>query len=592
MDISKSTQLAIQYLQDGNLTLSEQIFRDILRVQPDNVSALHFIGVIFYQRKDYDSSIHYIRKALQLGPNYVDAHNNLGLVLQEINQTDEAIISYEKAVALKPDFDRAHYNLGTALKEKWQIDKAITHYQLAIHFNPSLVEAYNNLGLALQDQGKLEEAEKYFRRALQIKPDFSLCHSNLLLLLNYSSRYDAHTVFLEHLRFAEQFGSPLSTSVFHHKNAGLSSRRLKLGYVSPDFKKHSVGYFIEPVLASHDHNRFEIFCYSDVLRPDEKTKSLQKYSDQWRTTAEMSDIEVAEQIRRDGIDILIDLAGHTASNRLLVFARKPAPVQISWIGYPNTTGLSTVDYRLVDRYTDPPQLTDQFYTEKLIRLPDCFLCYQPERNSPIVAESPFMKSGHITFGSFNYFTKASPETVALWTAIMKEISDSRLILKSRNFSDMTSRKNAMDLFVKNGIAPERIQILPLTPSFSEHLVMYNLIDIAFDTFPYNGTTTTCEALWMGVPVITLAGTTHASRVGMSILSNIGFSNLVAQKGTEYIEIAVRLASDAKILTSMRHELRSLVAGSSLTNKTQFITHLEDCYKTVWEEYCKMQMKSS
>jgi protein O-GlcNAc transferase len=588
MDIKKTTQSAIKYLQEGNLKFAEHLFRDILEVQPHNVSALHFIGVIYYEFKDYDSAIKYIRKALQFGPNYVDAYNNLGLVLEETNRRDEAIMCYEKAVALNPNFDRAHYNLGTALKEKWQIDDAIKHYQIALQLNPCFVEAYNNMGLALQDQGNLEEAERYFRLALQMKPDFSLCYSNLLLLMNYSARYDPPTVFSEHLRFASQMGEPLSSALLPHANKPSSARRLRIGYVSPDFRRHSVAYFIEPVLEAHSRDDFEVFCYSDVLRPDNITKRLQEYADQWRSIVGISDAETAELIRRDEIDILVDLAGHTGNNRILVFARKPAPVQVSWLGYPNTTGISTVDYRFVDGYTDPPGLTDPFYTEELIRLPESFLCYLPDKDSPNVEESLFIKSGHVTFGSFNYFTKVSPETVALWTAIMKAIPSSHLILKSRNFSDRTSCKHAMELFTRNDIAAERIELLPINLSFTEHLGVYNRVDIALDTFPYNGTATTCEALWMGVPVITLAGDTHASRVGASLLSNIGLSDLVAHTREQYREIAVRLASDLNKLKSLRYTLRDRVARSPLTDATRFIVHLENCYKNIWDKYCKIR----
>jgi protein O-GlcNAc transferase len=586
MDIQKAIKSAINCLEIGHLKQAELQLKDILKVQPNNVSALHFIGVIYYQLKEYDSSIKYIKKALQLGPDYVDAYNNLGLVLQETNQLEEAIMSYEKALTLNPNFERAHYNLGTALKEKWQVDEAIQHYQFAIRLNPSFVEAFNNMGLALQDQGRLDEAEAYFRRALQIKPDFALCYSNLLLSMNYNSRYNAQTLFSEHLQFAKQCAEPSTSAAIRHKNNCSHERRLKIGYVSPDFRRHSVGYFIEPILAAHDHDQFELFCYSDVSLPDSVTTRLQVYSDQWQNIYGMTDKHVFSDIQKDGIDILVDLAGHTGNNRLLVFARKPAPVQITWMGYPNTTGISTINYRFVDGYTDPPGLTDSFYTEKLIRFPGSFLCYQPDTDSPCVEELPAIKTGHVTFGSFNYFAKVSPELVALWATLMKETPDSRLIMKSRNFSDRTTCKYAMELFFKHGIVPERIDLLPVTLSFEGHLAMYNRVDIALDTFPYNGTATTCEALWMGVPVITLAGNTHASRVGTSILSNVGLSDFIAHTGKEYIEIAVAATKDIPALQFLRKGLRNKMLYSPLCDKKGFIKNLEHMYWQIWRDFCK------
>ena len=268
-----------------------------------------------------------------------------------------------------------------------------------------------------------------------------------------------------------------------------------------------------------------------------------------------------------------------------LFARKPAPVQVSWIGYPNTTGLSTIDYRIVDGYTDPPGLTDPFCSEKLIRLPESFLCYLPDKDSPVVGDLPAMKSGHITFGSFNYFPKVSRETVAVWTAILKAVPDSRLVMKTRNFADSATRRYAMDMFIGQGIAAERIELSSMKTSFEEHLNAYNRIDIALDTFPYNGTTTTCEALWMGVPVVTFAGNTHASRVGKSLLTNVGLPDLVAGTFEEYVPIAVNLAGDLKRLQALRGSLRETMRNSPLTDATRFVVNLENCYMEMWEEWC-------
>jgi predicted O-linked N-acetylglucosamine transferase (SPINDLY family) len=584
MDIRTATKSAIDHLQAGNLQQAEQIFKEILLVQPDNVTALHFTGVIYYQRKQYAQSIHYIREALSHAPDYADAHNNLGIILQESGQIEEAIQHYKEAIALNPDFDRAHYNLGIAFREQWQVNHAIEHYQKAIQINPHFFEAYNNLGLALQDQGKLEDAEAAYRHALRIKPDFAMCYSNLLLLMNYNSRHDVQTVFAEHLRFAKQIAEPLSSEILPHANTCSPSRRLKIGYVSPDFRRHSVNYFIEPVLASHDHEQFEIFCYSDVLRPDNITERLQHYADHWRGIVGLPDERVADLIRNDAIDILVDLAGHTAHNRLLVFARKPAPVQVTWLGYPPTTGLSSIDYKIVDHFSHPEGENDTFFTEQLLRLPGSFLCYLPDKDSPEVGPLPSLSTGYITFGSFNNFAKVTTEVVALWARILAAVPGSKLLVKWNSFSDNAVCQYATGMFTKRGIDPERIILQSSDPS-PKHLDAYNLVDVGLDTFPFNGLTTTCEALWMGVPVITLAGKAYASRGSASLLSNIGMPELIAKTSDEYVTIAIALAKNMTRMKSLRWNLRSVMLRSPLIIPKRFTRNLETMYRQIWSEWC-------
>ncbi|MBM4146917.1 MAG: tetratricopeptide repeat protein, partial [Nitrospira sp.] len=494
-------------------------FQKSLKLNPCFAEAYFNLGNVHNSQGQIDEAISYYQKAIQYNPNYLDAYNNLGIVFKDKGQYDQAISCYQKVIQLNPLKANAYNNLGNVFKVIGRTDIAFIHYKKALELNPHDAGSYNNLGNVFKDAGKVNEAEEYYRKALQLTPDSFSYFSNLLLALNYTSYHDAQTVFSEHLRFAEQLAEPLASDLAPHTNDPSPSRRLKIGYVSPDFRRHSVNYFIEPVLALHSHEQFEVFCYSDVFIPDNVTQRLQNYTDHWQSIVGMSDKKVAELIRKDGIDILIDLAGHTGYNRMLLFARKPAPIQASWLGYPNTTGLSTIDYRIVDNYTDALGLTDHFYTEKLIRLPGSFICYMPDSDSPGVSEQPFLSSGVITFGSFNYFPKLSSETIAIWTKILQAIPGSRLIMKARSFSDTTTCQYATELFRGFGVAVERIDLLSHVPSFREHLDLYNKIDIGLDTFPYNGTTTTCEALWMGVPVITLAGNTHASRVGMSLLSN-------------------------------------------------------------------------
>jgi protein O-GlcNAc transferase len=586
MNIDKSTQSAFRHYQEGNLQQAKQICEQILIKKPSNFNAMHLLGIIYCRMGNYDISIKYIRKALQNNPNIADAYFNLGVSLKKQGQYEEAITCYQKALQLDPNFSEAYCNLGVILKEQCYYEEAKTYLEKALQINPTFVDALVNLGNILSDQGKVKEAENQYRYALQINPNFAPCYSNILFTMNFNRAYDPETIFSEHLRFAQRYEQPLLTSIKSHTNDRIYARQLKIGYVSPDFRGHSVAYFIEPVLSNHNRESFQVSCYSDVTTPDEVTDRLCKYSDQWREIGCMSDETVNELIRKDRIDILVDLAGHTAHNRILLFARKPAPVQVSWIGYPATTGLSTMDYKIVDSYTDPPGMTDQFYTEKLLRMPESFLCYQPHKESPDIGLLPALSVGHITFGSFNAFTKVSSEVLSLWLSILKATSNSHMIIKAKGLSDKKTCQNIMDIFMRNGIASERLELLPPNPSTIEHLNLYNRIDIGLDTFPYDGTTTTCEAMWMGVPVVTLAGKTHASRVGVSLLSNVGLKELIAKTPDEYIEIAVNLSKDLKRLQSLRQSLRDMMKHSPLCDAKQFIVNLEMFYRTIWETWCK------
>ncbi|MCG2720561.1 MAG: tetratricopeptide repeat protein [Thermodesulfovibrionales bacterium] len=561
------------------------IFQRGLRINPNNADIYNNLGTVFRDKGLFDEAIVYFQKSLQMNPKFFNAYYNLGNVFEEKSQYENAIICYQKAIQINPKRAEVYNNLGNAYEGKGHLDEAMTCYQDALRVNPDYMDAYNNMGNIAKARGKVDEAELYYRRCLQAKPNHSVCFSNLLLTMNYNFRHSAQTVFHEHLKYVKIIAEPLISAIAPHMNERISDRRLRIGYISPDFRRHSVNYFIEPVLASHKHDFFEVFCYSDVGNPDSVTRRLQNYADRWQRIVGISDERVSELIRKDAIDILIDLAGHTGNNRMLVFARKPAPIQVNWLGYPNTTGLATVDYRLVDRYTDPPGLTDPFYTEKMIRLPDCFLCYQPGDVSPVVGPLPAISTGHITFGSFNYFPKISLGIIELWTQILKAVPNAHMILKAKSLSDDATRRHVMQMFMQRGIDIERIKLLSFEPSFKGHLEIYNRIDISLDTFPYHGTTTTCEALWMGVPVVTLSGNTHVSRVGVSLLSNVGLHELIAETPDDYVKIAKNLSDNLEKLQNLRGGLRPVMECSPLLDRERFICALESCYQTMWEQWC-------
>jgi protein O-GlcNAc transferase len=572
--------------ESGHIEEAVKYYRKAIQINPDLGNAHYNLGNALRDIGQYEEAIDSYRKALQINTDNVDAYNNLGNVLKDTGSPEEAMSCYYKALQIDPAVADTYGNLGSVFIDQGKLSEAESCYQKMLEIDQNDTYAYNNLGITLQKKGQLDEAQKYFREALKINRDSPLCYSNLLLTMNYSLGHDPSAIFAEHLKFGKLYDDLFPSAIVTHRNDCSGERRLRVGYVSPDFRRHSVAYFIGPVLSAHNRDKIEVFCYSDVKVPDELTGRIRGDADRWRSIVGMSDEQVAGAIRGDNIDILIDLAGHTASNRMLLFARKPAPVQVSWIGYPATTGLSAMDYKIVDNYTDPPGMTEQFYTERLIRMPDSFLCYLPEADSPEVGNLPSLETGNVSFCSFNNFPKMTPEVIGVWIKILKAVPGSHLVLKAKSLSDEETREHALDVFTREGIERHRLRLLSWLPSTREHLNLYNQVDIALDTFPYNGTTTTCEALWMGVPVVTLAGDTHASRVGVSLLSNVGLKEFIAHTSEEYVETAVTLAKDRRRLQYLRLNLRDIMGQSPLTNAREFTLHLEDRYRTIWETWCK------
>ncbi len=596
------------------------IFQQALRLDPKYADGYYNIAVIYHQQQHIDKAITYYRKAIQFDGTYPPSFNNLGTILHGKGKTDEAIELFQQAIGLNPGYADAHYNMGTVLQERGDLDGAKACYEKAISLNPRLMVAFNNLGNViaaqgnlekavaifrraletnpasalilnnlgnvLKDQGKLAEAETVCRRAIEIKPDFLEACSNFLFFSNYSFFNTPQIIHAEHVRLGERFDSISSVDRNTHRKFLSPDRKLRIGYVSPDFREHSVAYFIEPVIREHTSSRCEVICYSHSFINDHVTERIKHYADGWRDIARISDDNAATWIRDDGIDILVDLTGHTGNNRLPLFARRPAPVQVTWIGYPATTGLRSIDYKIVDHYTDPIGVTDHFYTEQLLRLPEAFLCYLPDSNSPDVSEPPVLTSGHISFGSFNNFPKISPIAISMWQSLLHSLPTSRLVVKAKSFSDDSVRRQFLESFKRAGIGEERIDLISWAPSRREHLGLYSRIDIGLDTFPYHGTTTTCEALWMGVPVITLEGDTHASRVGVSLLSNAGLAEFIAHSAEEYVAKAVALAHDLTRLQSLRHNLRTMLSRSPLTDAKRFVQHLENAYRNMWHRYCE------
>jgi len=612
-------QKALALLNSGRLSEAMELLAQVCAHTPADTEAWIARGVVCGRLNRHADAAECFRKVIMLQPGNAEAHFNLGIAERSLGFPNKAEAAFRQAIKLNPNYPEPLESLAHGLINRGEVDEAAEVLRAALRLRPGNAEWISNLGSLLQAKGFLTEAEECYRRAQSLKagagfvaenlgsvlaaqgrmdealsvyreglkrdPRNTRIRSNLLLTLNYLADQDPAEVLREHRAWDQAQAAPVLSTVTHANDRN-PDRRLRIGYVSPDFRTHSVTYFLEPLLAGHDHGVFEIYCYSDVPRADATTVRLRNYADVWREIAGRSDADVAAQVTADGIDILVDLAGHTAANRLPVFARRPAPVQISWLGYPNTTGLSGMGYRLTDALADPPGC-DAFYSEKLVRLDGCFLCYQPPGDAPPVTPLPAATNGFITFGSFNNLSKMQPGVIALWSQVLQAVPGARLLLKNPSLTDPPTRQRIAAMFEQHGIGPDQLELLGHTPTPQEHLALYRRVDIAMDTFPYNGTTTTCEALWMGVPVVTLAGTAHAGRVGLSLLTAAGLPDLIAGAPTEYVARAAALAGERAALSRLRAGLRERVRQSKLCDAAAFTHDVETAFRSIWRGWCEV-----
>jgi protein O-GlcNAc transferase len=603
------SNLGEAYKGAGKIDRAIESYRAAIKMNRAFIDPYNNLAVTLQNINRMDEALATLRAGLAIQPDHPGALSNLGITLTHLGRTDEAIAAFLKAVTLDPSYAEGYSNLGVLYLGQWRFAEAIAALRRAIELRPGHAESHNNLALAYQAEGRIEEAIASFRRAIELKPGYVLAHSNLLLALHYDPRLtgtlenpagDPRALFNEHVIWNQRYAAALSQPRTYDNDRD-ADRRLRIGYVSGDFRQHSVAFFIEPILAGHDRKSVEIFCYSGVRTPDAFTERLKRHADHWIGAFATSDEELAIRIAADRIDILIDLTGHTASNRLGLFARKPAPIQITYLGYPDTTGLTTMDYRITDQWADPPALSevaaatesrepgsgDEFYTERLIRLPRTAWCYRAPKSSPPVNPLPARKTGQITFGSFNTLAKMSDSSVRLWSEILHKTPGSRLMLKASGLQDPDASSRVHQMFAARDIGADRLVLFGRTPSLDEHLRGYHAVDIALDSFSYHGTTTTCDALWMGVPVVTLAGKMHVSRVGISLLSSLGLGDeLVAQTPEHYVRIAVELAGDLPRLAKLRAGLRERMKQSPLTDGHGMARELEKTYRELWCNWCR------
>ena len=580
------------YHEMGNIWYAQRHFTEALtcyqqalRLNPHHARLHHNLGTIYYELGQLEQATSCLQQALALAPHEATTYTNLGAVLCQQHKWQEAIACYQQALTWMPHHAQTYYNLGIALYRQHQWTQAVACYQKVLTLDSHLApQTYLCLGNALQDQGNIEEALDAYRQVLQQGPFNLSAQTSFSVVLNYSLSVDPATIFSAHQKIDEYYALPLASQIEPHQNLPDPDRKLKIAYVSPDFYGHPVALFIEPILAHHDRQTFEIFCFYNQNIVDWATQALRPHADHWVECAHFSDEQLAHYLRSLHIDILIDLAGLTAHHRLLTFARKPAPIQVTYLGYPHTTGLTAMDYRITDRYVDSIGVNDHLNSETPINMPGSFFCYQPYPHTPPINALPALEKGYLTWASLNKHQKINSFLLQLWAQLLHALPDSRLIVQMSSFQDPHTQHTFQMHMQQLGIDAERLILYPYLPA-PRHLETYHHVDIALDSYPFNGGTTTCEALWMGIPVITLAGERQVSRMGLSILSTIGLAQLVAYTPQEYVNICLQLTNNLNYLQTLRTGMRDRMRP--LMDAAVFTHHLESAYRKMWIRWCDM-----
>jgi predicted O-linked N-acetylglucosamine transferase (SPINDLY family) len=570
----------------GNMEEAEAACRAALKIKPDCAEAFNNLGNVLRKTFRPEEAEETYRQAIRLRPDYVEAFSNLGNLLFNQDRQDEAETNCLRAIALDGEFNAAHANLSNVLSAQGRLHEAEACCRKALELQPDNAASHGNMGNIINRLGRCDEAEFFFRRALELQSDYALANSNFLFALNYGFM-DAASLFREHRLWSKRHcPAPADRIEWARIERALEQAdpkpRIRIGFVSADFGLHPVGFFLLPYLAHHDRGRFEIYCYSDRANEDGMTLKLKSNADVWRHTIGMKDDALAKGIAIDNIDILVDLAGHTASNRLQMFALKPAPVQVTWLGYANTTGLDAIDYILADPITIPPD-EEPFYTEKVRRLPETYICFAPPEEDVAITALPASVNGHITFGCFNNPAKLNNRVIACWADILRATPDSVLLLKYKPFGHESVQEDFRARFSAFGIEPDRLRFNGHS-THDAYLATYGEVDIALDPFPFPGLTTTCEALWMGVPVLTMRMPRGIyGHNGELVMKSIGLPEWVADSAEEYVAKALDFAGNTGHLALLRQSLRSAFIDSPLCNAERFARHLESAFQGMLEE---------
>jgi predicted O-linked N-acetylglucosamine transferase (SPINDLY family) len=619
--LQRLLQEAVAHHRAGRLEQAEALYRRVRTSAPRNFDALHLSGVIALQQGRSADAADFLARALKLSPKsavcamrfglalnglgrtaeaeqqlrlaveldagFVEAWDNLAYCLKTQNRLPEAIECHLRAVTLKPDYATGWYNYGLTLSLSGRVADALRCHDRALVVDPLYANAHFGRAQALQQSYRMPEAIAAYDRFLELAPDHHEARSYRLFALNYVEGLTREQLMAEHVAFGRAVGT---SPVPGFPNSVEEERRLRVAVLSPDLHTHSCAYFIEPLLRHLDPARFEIYLYHDHFREDAVSERLRQTATVWRSFVGQPGPMVEATIRADQPDILIDLAGHTGmTNRLPLFARHLAPVQINYLGYPNTTGVPAIGYRLTDTIADPEGEADAFATEKLVRFAPTAWAYQPPAGAPAVNASPAAQPGApVTFGCYNNLGKITDGMLALWARVLAAVPESRLALKGRGLGDATVRQRYLDRFAAHGLPIDRVDLLERTAQTNDHLALYHRVDVALDTFPYNGTTTTCEALWMGVPVVTLRGDRHGARVSASLLAAAGHPELVAGTPDEYVRIAVELASNPDRLKQLRAGLRDDLQAGPLLDHAGQVARFADALRCCWRDWCRTQ----
>jgi protein O-GlcNAc transferase len=576
---SHAVNLGIALCQRREFSAAELLLREVLATEPNNAEAAFNLGNALRGLRRLREALQQFQHAVAVRSNYAHALNNLGNVRKELGELAEAQSAFAAALQAQPDYVLALNNMGCLLRTLGQSEAAEDALRRGLEIDPRHAALYDNLGNVLKDAGELDEAIVCFRKALALDSSSAGTHSNLAYALSFQS-LEARPILDECLRWNERFASPLLPRIVAPVHDRSPDRRLKVGYVSADFREHCQSLFTTPLLSQHDHASFEVFCYSSVVRPDDCTRRLMAYVDVWRDVHMLDDAALYKTIRADRIDVLIDLTMHMANGRPLVFARKPAPVQIAWLAYPGTTGIRAIDYRLSDPRLDPDGFEDH-YSERTLRLADSFWCYDPLTAEPGLNALPAAERGYLTLGCLNSPCKLTDHSLRLWGGVMNAMPQARLLLLA---PPGRHRERLLQRLEAQRIGSDRVRFVEFRPR-AQYLRTYHEIDIGLDTFPYNGHTTSLDSLWMGVPIVTRVGRTCVGRGGLSQLYHLDLLDLAAESDEGFVDAVVALGSDLGRLAALRQNLRARLEHSPLMDGQRFARSVEHAYRQAWRAQC-------
>ena len=568
-----------QLFEQGQAEQATELKDELRALQAAHAEVYNNWGVALQQQQRWDEAVQALERAVAIRPGYPQAHANLGSVLFEAGQLKPARVALERALTRAPELVQARHALGLVLAALGLSSEAEAALRQALELQPDDAGTYNALGTVLQDQGRIAAAAAAFERALELDPQQAHANSNLVFLLTYHQHGDSQQIYDQCREFYRRQGQAVVPRTPRFELQRDAHRRLRVGYLSSDLRDHVIASNFEPLLAGHDSEAVEVYCYANVARPDAVTERIKQRAQGFCSIVELSDEDAAAQMRRDRIDVLVDLGWHTADNRLPLLARRPAPVQVSYLGALASTGFDPVDYWITDHHVHPADTTEP-HCEQLYRLDRCFACYSAPRAGEVLLPPP---DRPVTFGSFNTTWKLKQPVVELWARVLAAVPGSRLLLKARQLSDATRRQQLTAQFAAAGLDAGRLDLRGEVP-LDQHYALYGELDVALDPFPFNGGVTSFEALWMGVPLVTLAGDRFISRMGLSMLEALGRPQWIAQTPEAYVEVAAALALDPQQRRRLRADQRQRVADSPLCDGVGLARALERAYRWMWTRW--------